>query len=111
MGRQATDFSDRLTDTQSRFRSALSDSFDTPAALRLILDLINVTNVYMSRGRKLLNLSVLSAVEDWVTRMLRMFGLGEGPAEGADGRRVIGWGKGDGPASSVSLDVSFRLHI
>lgn len=38
--------------------------------------------------------------------MLRMFGLGEGPAEDSQGRKVIGWGqKVEGGDANVSMEV------
>ena len=60
----------------------------------------------MSRGRKALNIPVILAVEDWINRMLRMFGLGLGSSEGADGRRVIGWGKASDGVSKGAVNVS-----
>lgn len=40
-----------------------------------------------------MNVEALWAVSEWVTRMLRMFGLGEGSATDGLGERVIGWGQ------------------
>lgn len=87
---------------QHQFRVALCDSFNTPAALYVLLDLVNKVNVYFSaRGREY-NIQPVQVIAQWVTRMLKMFGLGEGSAV-ADAT-AIGWGKeGD---SAGAGDVS-----
>ncbi|GAA5866886.1 hypothetical protein JCM8547_003907 [Rhodosporidiobolus lusitaniae] len=86
------DLMSKLGSAQSAFRSALCDSFDTPTAIQVLLDLVSATNIYLSRGRNNVNVNVLFAVEEWVTRQLRMFGLGEGAPVDAQGEKVIGWG-------------------
>ncbi|KAG0655612.1 hypothetical protein C6P46_000780 [Rhodotorula mucilaginosa] len=93
----------RLQDAQYAFRVALCDSFDTPTAIQILLDTVSATNAYLSRGRKNVNIGVLLAVSEWLTRMLRMFGLGEGPATDARGQAIIGWGQ----AAQGSADASF----
>ncbi|GAA5982819.1 hypothetical protein JCM11641_004635 [Rhodosporidiobolus odoratus] len=83
----------KLETAQLSFRTALSDSFDTPTALQVLLDLVSQTNIYLSRGRNNVNVNVVLAAEEWVTRVLRMFGLGEGSERDSRGERVIGWGQ------------------
>jgi len=76
----------RLHRSQHAFREALCDSFNTPIALQILLDLVSTTNKYLKRGRSATSIGVVRHVATWTTKMLRMFGLGEGaPAE-------IGWG-------------------
>jgi cysteinyl-tRNA synthetase len=89
----------------------MCDSFDTPRGLQIILDLVSATNIYVNRGRGNVNVSTVIAVAEWVTRMLRMFGLGEGAPTNARGERVIGWGVASAPGQDTtgSGDVSFRL--
>ncbi|TNY18040.1 tRNA synthetases class I (C) catalytic domain-containing protein [Rhodotorula diobovata] len=88
----------KLESAQLAFRAALCDSFDTPTALQTVLDLVSQTNIYLSRGRSSTNVRAVLAVSEWVTRMLRMFGLGEGsPVEGPTGERVVGWGTAPEP--------------
>ncbi|GAA5945967.1 hypothetical protein JCM3775_007564 [Rhodotorula graminis] len=83
----------KLESAQLAFRAALCDSFDTPTALQTLLDLVSQTNIYLARGRSSTNIRAVLAVSEYVTRMLRMFGLGEGsPVEGPAGERVVGWG-------------------
>ena len=98
---------DRLQDAQYAFRVALCDSFDTPTAIQILLDTVSATNAYLSRGRKNVNIGVILAVSEWVTRMLRMFGLGEGPATDARGQATIGWGQAAQGSADASFDVRF----
>jgi cysteinyl-tRNA synthetase len=76
----------RLYRQQLVFRSALCDSFNTPQALQALMDLVSATNIYLKRGRSATNISVVRQIASWTTKMLRMFGLGEGPPV------EIGWG-------------------
>lgn len=78
-----------LAQSREDFRSALADSFNTPAALDVLLELISRTNIYLSRGRASVNVPLVEMIATWLTKMLRMFGLGEG----AVSRGTIGWGE------------------
>lgn len=92
----------RLYRQQYAFRVALCDSFNTPQAVQTLSDLVSSTNIYLKRGRSTTNIGVIRQIAAWITKMLRMFGLGEGaPAE-------IGWGTSDGPSAS-GQDVSMVL--
>ncbi|WVQ78146.1 cysteine-tRNA ligase [Cryptococcus sp. DSM 104549] len=92
--------------TQDDFRIALCDSFNTPNAIQALLDLINKINIYFtSRGREH-NISPVVLIAQWITRQLRMFGLGEGePA------LQIGWGKAvaDGTPAAGSADFEAQV--
>lgn len=87
---------------QHEFRVALCDSFNTPAAIAVLLDLIGKTNVYFARSTSY-NIGVIETIALWITRMLRMFGLGEGPDSGG-----IGWGK-EGATQTGTADVSAHV--
>ena len=92
-----------LHKTQDAFREALCDSFNTPKALAQIRSLVFLANVYLERGRSNVNIDVVKNVAVWVTKMLRMFGLGEGPPS-ANG---IGWGTASNTQNAgESIDVS-----
>lgn len=83
-----------LKEAQSLLNERLSDSFDTPSSITVLVNLVSTANIYMtSRSRKETNLTVLQTIADWVTRILRIFGLGEGAEADASGKRVIGWGQ------------------
>ncbi|KLO15365.1 cysteinyl-tRNA synthetase [Schizopora paradoxa] len=73
--------------TQQTFREALCDSFNTPEAITALTTLVSRYNVY-AQGKDL-NVSLVKRIALWETKMLRMFGLGEGPVVEGE----IGWGK------------------
>jgi cysteinyl-tRNA synthetase len=52
--------------------AALCDSFNTPQAMQVILDLISATNIYMSATS---SLSLVKEVARWITRIVNIFGL------------------------------------
>lgn len=95
----------RYYDAQHAFRVALCDSFNTPEAINVLRDVVSKVNVYVnSRGSKDTNVELVVLLTQWVSRMLRMFGLGEGGA--AEGE--IGWGQEVGEGGS-GFDVSPRF--
>lgn len=67
-----------LYQSKLSFRAALSDSFNTPEALKVLRDLVSRTNIYINSRGKLLNVGVVEQSARWVGQMLHMFGLGEG---------------------------------
>jgi cysteinyl-tRNA synthetase len=91
-----------LMKAQTDFRVALCDSFNTVQALEILLKLVSETNKYISSrqsAKSQISPELLSKIALWVTRMLRMFGLGEGPDDGG-----IGWGNPQG-GSEENPDV------
>ncbi|KAF8349126.1 tRNA synthetases class I (C) catalytic domain-containing protein [Amanita rubescens] len=67
----------RFCESQKSFRTALCDSFNTPLALDVLRELVSRTNVYINTQGSKVNVDLLEAVAQWISRMLRMFGLGE----------------------------------
>ena len=100
------DLLSRLHQTQQDLHAALCDSFDTPKALDLICALITSANIYINSGVSIPNTAPLEAIAIWVTRMLRVFGLGEGPGTRLYGGPEIGWGEIVDEGSAASADVS-----
>jgi hypothetical protein len=90
----------RLHRSQHTFREALCDSFNTPLALQILLDLVSMTNKYLKRGRSATNIGVVRHVASWTTKMVRMFGLSEGPPA------EIGWGTQMHGTVEGAVDVS-----
>lgn len=83
----------------------MCDSIDTPGALRTLQGLVSTVNTYRaSRGANEINLDAIRVAAEWITRMLLIFGLGEGSVAASGGQ--IGWGKLNKTASNggVSLD-------
>ena len=100
------DVLDRLARAQDAFHAALCDSFNTPAAMTVLSDLVSSTNSYIARGRSAIRLAPIEAVARWVTRQLRMFGLGEGAATEA----TIGWGSAAAASGGSGADAEVRRH-
>lgn len=93
-----------LKEAQTALHERLSDSFDTPSAITILVNIVSTANVYMtSRSRKETNVVVLHTVADWVTRILRIFGLGEGGEADGSGRRIIGWGQARSAGEAVAI--------
>ncbi|KAJ1799281.1 cysteinyl-tRNA synthetase [Coemansia sp. RSA 2399] len=91
---------DVLNDTKGRVHAALLDSFDTPAAMRALQEIIARTNIYLQRGRASIDPQIVEAVALYVTKIARVFGLvndGVGSS--------IGWGaRSAGVDSSAPVD-------
>ncbi|KAI0690429.1 cysteinyl-tRNA synthetase [Cytidiella melzeri] len=83
------ELTERFHQARSAFRAALCDSFNTPAALDVVRDIVSRANVYINSRNVNTNLdvTVVERVARWVGDMLRMFGLGEGESS------EIGWGQ------------------
>ncbi|KAJ7933817.1 tRNA synthetases class I (C) catalytic domain-containing protein [Mycena leptocephala] len=94
-----------LYESQHAFRAALCDSFNTPAALGVLRDLITRTNVYITARGKALNVQLLENTARWAGQMLRMFGLGAGPAE------ELGWGVDDASSGGVNREEVLMPYI
>lgn len=92
---------------QHDFRLALCDSFNTPQAITVLLDLVSKVNIYVSSRGSGANMEPIQVIAEWVTRMLRMFGLGEGAyTEGQ-----IGWGKEVGQGEEGGLGEDFENKV
>jgi len=92
---------------QHNFRIALCDSFNTPQAVQVLLEIIAKVNIYFTtRGREY-NIEPVVTIAQWVTRMLKMFGLGEAGGSDIGGSSSIGWGQAgeDGSPADVSCSV------
>ncbi|KAI5813660.1 tRNA synthetases class I (C) catalytic domain-containing protein [Pyronema omphalodes] len=66
------DLSKELDSTREKLDAALCDSFNTPLAMQLIVDLISTTNIYMSATT---NLALVKEIARWITRITTIFGL------------------------------------
>jgi cysteinyl-tRNA synthetase len=97
-----------LQKAQAAFRGALCDSFNTPEALNVLVTLVSQTNVYLQARPRPQNISALRTTAEWVTRMLRMFGLGEGQAVLQEG--AVGWGEVTAE-SDTGVDVSLTFSV
>lgn len=91
---------DDLHKSQHAFRLALCDSFNTPQAISVLLDLISTTNIYLQQRTRPRNIEPVRNVAVWITRMVRMFGLAEGQVGGSV-EGTIGWGEAVGAGAGA----------
>lgn len=76
----------------------LCDSFNTPKAIEVLRELISKTNVYINMQPSTpKNVRLIENIAQWVSNMLRMFGLGEGE------KTEIGWGQVDTTGSGANV--------
>ncbi|TIC76045.1 hypothetical protein E3Q00_00177 [Wallemia mellicola] len=72
------DLDGKLTNAKANVRAALCDSFNTPAALQVIADLVGDANVYVSQQRsanRVINVDILESIAKYTTKMLSIFGV------------------------------------
>lgn len=77
-----------LENAQAELNAALSDSFDTPRAMRVIGELIKDTNIYINTHKASIDVSEIEKVARWVTKIVGILGLDANASPPYDG---IGW--------------------
>lgn len=97
----------RFHETQHKFRENLCDSFNTPRAIETLLELVATVNRYLTDRGQGYNIGPVRLAAEWITRMLSMFGLGEGAITAAEGQ--IGWGEKGEVAGAVDVGQILRL--
>ncbi|CAG8471591.1 45_t:CDS:10, partial [Diversispora eburnea] len=60
---------------QQNVHAALCDSFNTPTVISEIMDLVYKTNIYIASGRSKININIIENIANYVTKMLRIFGV------------------------------------
>jgi cysteinyl-tRNA synthetase len=69
---------DFLLESKKQVNSALSDDFDTPGAMKVLVDLVNATTSSFSLNREKESIRVVSVAADvarYVTHVLQVFGV------------------------------------
>lgn len=94
---------------QYEFRVALCDSFNTAQAINVLLNLVGQLNQYLAARGSAYNIQPIRTIAQWVTRMLNMFGLGEGPA--VSSASAIGWGKEGDSGAAGDLEAQLDKYI
>ncbi|KAK7747184.1 cysteinyl-tRNA synthetase [Diatrype stigma] len=64
-----------LEQAQKEFKAALTNSFDTPQAMRVILDIIRKANIHLADQQSAQDLRALEAIARWITEMVGILGL------------------------------------
>ncbi|KAK3315770.1 tRNA synthetases class I (C) catalytic domain-containing protein [Apodospora peruviana] len=91
---------EELKQAKKDLTAALSNSFDTPAAMQILLKLVRNANIYMNDKSTQSNLQPVEAVARWVTKIVGIFGLdpsAQPPYEG------LGWGPAN-PIAAADVD-------
>ncbi|OAA41694.1 cysteinyl-tRNA synthetase [Metarhizium rileyi] len=84
-----------LEQAKKEVETALTNSFDTPRAMLVLLKLVNTTNVFV-KNNKDVDLTHVEAVARWITKMVGIFGLDSNASPPYEG---LGW------ASSIAADI------
>lgn len=84
-----------LEKAQSEMKSALSDSFDTPRAMRVIAEVIKEGSIHINTKKADADIKGLENLARWITKMVGIFGLDADATAPYDG---LGWTR------SVSTD-------
>ncbi|OAQ85849.1 cysteinyl-tRNA synthetase [Purpureocillium lilacinum] len=90
-----------LEQAKKEVEAALTNSFDTPRAMLVILKLVNSTNVFL-KDNKDANLAEVEAIARWITKMVGIFGLDARAKAPYDG---LGW------ASAISADMDPKTAV
>jgi cysteinyl-tRNA synthetase len=77
-----------LQKAESELRAALTDSFDTPRAMRAIYELVKEANIYINTHKASADARELEKVARWVTKIVGIFGLDANASPPYDG---LGW--------------------
>ncbi|KAL2067597.1 hypothetical protein VTL71DRAFT_2022 [Oculimacula yallundae] len=81
-------FAGNVEKAQSDMKSALSDSFDTPRAMRIISELVKDANIHINTQKSDVDIKGLEDAARWVTKMVGIFGLDSKASPPYDG---LGW--------------------
>ena len=91
-----------LEKAQAEMTSALSDSFDTPRAMRVLSELIRDTNSTIMDRKTGLDIRGLEVIARWVTKMVGIFGLDANATPPYNG---IGWASSLADGHTIPEDI------
>ncbi|KAF7562301.1 hypothetical protein G7046_g1806 [Stylonectria norvegica] len=89
-----------LEQAKQEFEAALTNSFDTPRAMSIILKLVNTVNVHLKD--KDADLVAVEAIARWITKIVGIFGLDSNAKVPYEG---LGW------ASVIAADVDPKTAV
>lgn len=101
-----------LEQAQRQVHAALCDNIDTPGAIAALCELVTEANKYLTDAANPPRALLMRRVGDYVTRILRVFGLVAGGDELGFGRADAGAASGEAAAAPfVNVAVAFRDKI
>ncbi|KUJ17832.1 uncharacterized protein LY89DRAFT_684758 [Mollisia scopiformis] len=77
-----------LEKAQSEMQSALTDSFDTPRAMRILAEIVRDANKHDSEPGSATDITGLKSIARWITKMVGIFGLDANASPPYEG---LGW--------------------
>jgi cysteinyl-tRNA synthetase len=92
-----------LENAETELRNAISDSFDTPKAMRVIYELIRDANIYINTHKADIDVRELEKVARWVTKIVGILGLDANARPPYDG---LGWA-----ATPLNGDINHKEAI
>jgi len=90
-----------LEQAKRDFEAAMTNSFDTPKAMSVILKLVNTANVHL-RDNKDADLEALESIARWITKIVGIFGLDSNSSPPYEG---LGW------ATVIASDVEPKTAV
>lgn len=77
-----------LEKAEMEMETALSDSFDTPRAMRIIYELVKEANIHLTTQKSDLDIAGIEKITRWITKIVGIFGLDANATFPYDG---LGW--------------------
>ncbi|SPJ83875.1 related to cysteinyl-tRNA synthetase [Fusarium torulosum] len=90
-----------LEQAKQDFEATMTNSFDTPKAMSVILKLVNTANVHL-RDNKDADLEALESIARWITKIVGIFGLDSNASPPYEG---LGW------ATVIASDVEPKTAV
>lgn len=107
----STGLGETLEKAQSDMKSALSDSFDTPRAMRVISELVKEANIHIITHKSDVDIPGLEAITRWITKMVGIFGLDANACPPYEG---LGW-RSSAPNGNLSsreaVEPYLQVHL
>ncbi|RYP34312.1 hypothetical protein DL767_004306 [Monosporascus sp. MG133] len=92
-----------LEQAKKDVETALTNSFDTPHAMRVIAEIIRKANIHMAEQKTEMDLPAVEAIARWVTKMVGIFGLDANASPPYEG---LGWA-----SAAAAADVDPKTAV
>ena len=87
---------------KKEMEAAMTNSFDTPAAMRIISELIRKTNIHVAEHKSDMDVASVEAAARWVTKIVGILGLDANAKPPYDG---IGWVSAEAAANKEPAEA------
>ncbi|KAF8849635.1 hypothetical protein BDZ45DRAFT_680365 [Acephala macrosclerotiorum] len=100
-----------LEKAQSDMNSALSDSFDTPRAMRVISELVKEGNIHIITHKSDVDIPGLEAITRWITKMVGIFGLDANASPPYEGLGWMSSASNGNLSSQEAVEPYLQVHL